>query len=270
MKKMFNIASLAIVTALLPNLLSAYAPLIARGTADVTPGASYFDTKDFYNKNGKKLDSYNHFQRVRSDLLVEAGVTDKDNLSFWGAYDYVEDRLNGIEYEFTDAEIGWKRSLIEWDNAIFSAEILALVPYEQKYEPEIKYGRWGGEFAFLYAQTYNVCDYKVTLDGRLGYRWYSGFPSDQIRSDISAWVDVSCHWQFLAQSSVEYGLFNGKEPPNYSFFFYNAKYRVWKGRLEAIYYVTERFAITAGYMRHFMGENIAYGGEVYAKVTYCF
>lgn len=268
MKMTFS--SLALVSALIPTFLTAYAPLQPKGTADVTPTVSYFDTEHFFNKNGKKLYSYNDFQRTRLDILVEAGITDTDALSYWTSYDQVHDHLNGDEYEFPDAELGWKRLLAEWDDAVFSAELLAIIPYEKKYIPDIRYGKWGGEFALLYAQTYNVCDYKITLDGRLGYRWYSGFPSDQIRSDLSAWIDVSCHWQFLAQSSVEYGLFNGDEPPNYSFFFYNANYRVWKGRVEAIYYVNERFAITAGYMRHFMGENIATGGEVYGRVTYCF
>lgn len=255
---------------LLPSFLTAWAPLIPKRSVVVTGSASYFDTDHFYDKEGDKLKSYNHFERTQASLLVDAGITNTDNLSFFLPYDDIKDYLDGDDTDIGDMEIGWKRSLIEWDNAIFSSEVILVAPLISEYLPDIRYGRWGVEGALMYAETFFPFGYKTTLDGRIGYRWYSGFPSDQIRSELSAWVDFSSHWQLLAQSAVEYGLFDGKEPPNHSFFFYNAKYRVWKGRVELNYYVTPKLCLTAGYMRHFMGQNIAAGGEYIGRVTYCF
>lgn len=254
----------------LPSLLTAYAPLIPQGRATLDATYSFFDTDHFYDRNGKSLYSYNSFQRHEMTVLAEAGLSSKDNLSIKAGFDVIHDRLNGELDEFSDAELGWKRSLVEWDNAILSSELLMIFPIEQNYQPEVRYGRWGAEGALLYAQSYFPCDKKLTLDGRLAYRWYSGFPSDQVRSELSCWLDLSCRWQLLAQTRVEYGLDNGHEPKNISFFFWNAKYRVWQGKLEAIYYLSNRLALSAGYMRHFMGERIAVGGEWYAKVLFCF
>lgn len=250
--------------------LSAYAPLIPKGEIDFSGSVSSFDTKYFYNKEGKQVDSYNTFHRIQTEVLLEFGATDKDNLTLYAVYDFIKDRLNGDSNELGDPEIRWKRSLVEWDCAIVSAEIIAIVPFINKYEPEVRYGRYGGEAALLGAQTFFPFGYKTTLDGRIAYRFYSGFPSDQIRSDLSVWIDITRQWQFFAQSSVEFGLFNGKEPPNHSFFFYNAKYRVWKGIFGVSYSVTDRIAFNASYMRHFIGQNIAVGGEWIAGITYCY
>lgn len=260
-----------LLLALLPALLSAsWAPLLPKGRIGVTGTFSSFDTQHFYNKEGDKLKSYNDFERDQGEILLEGGLTHRDNLWAYGVYDYVLDHLNGNSYEFGDSELGWKHGWMEWDDAIFSTEIIAIVPFHQSYQPEIRYGKWGCEAALLYAQTYFPFGYKATLDGRLGYRYYSGFPSDQLRSELSCWVDLSNRWQVLVQSAVEFGLFNGNEPPNHSFFFYNAKYRVWKGRLELNYYISDRWSITGGYMRHFLGQNIAAGGEWLVRMNYCF
>lgn len=250
--------------------IPSYAPLIPKGCRTVSTSFARFETEHFYGKHGQIKKSYNHFIRDQINVAIEYGISSKNSIALWSAFDLIHDHLNGNAYRLEDAELRFKQALFLKENSILAAEAIAIIPYENRYYPEVRYGRIGAEGALLYAQTFFPNGVKTTLDVRMGYRWYSGFPSDQIRSAITVWSDLSCRWQLLAQMSVEYGIFNGKEPFNRSFFFYNANYRVCKGRLEAIYYITEKLALSAGYMRHFYGQNIAFGGEWSARLAFCF
>lgn len=259
---------------LFPSFLLAdvpsYTPLIPKGCRAVTTSFARFETEHFYGKQGQIKKSYNHFTRDQINVFIEYGLSSKNSFAIWSAFDLIQDHLNGNAYRIEDAEVRFKQALRLKENSILAAEAIAIIPYENRYYPEVRYGRFGAEGALLYAQTYFPYGVKTTLDARVGYRWYSGFPSDQIRAAATIWSDLSCRWQLLAQMSVEYGLFNGQEPLNRSFFFYNANYRVWKGRLEAIYYLSEKLALSAGYMRHLYGQNIAVGGEWYGRLAFCF
>ena len=255
---------------LIPSLACAFAPLIPKYVRSVTGTFSRFETGHFFDKHGHVLKSHNEFARNQYELLIECGLSSRNNLSLWGAFDCIEDHLNGNSYELADFELSWKQALREWDNAILSTELMLIIPALKSYEPEIRYGRYGMEAALLYAQTCFPKGYKTTFDTRLAYRWYSGFPSDQIRGELSCWVDLSCRWQLLAQTGIDFGLFNGKEPLNRSFFFYNANWRVFRARIEAIYYINNSLALSAGYLQHLLGQNTAVGGEWYGRLSFCF
>lgn len=254
----------------LSSTLLAYAPLIPKGCRLLTAGYSRFETEHFYDKQGTVKKSYNHFMRNQIDLKVEYGISSRNSLAIWSAFDLIDDHLNGHAYSIADAEVTFKQALKTTERSILAAELVAIIPYAYTYHPELRYGRLGAEGALLYAQTFFPYGIKTTVDARLGYRWYSGFPSDQVRAALAAWIDLSCRWQLLAQTSIEYGLFNGKEPLNRSFFFFNANYRVWKGSLEAIYYISAKTSLTLGYRQHFYGQNIAVGGEVYGTLAFSF
>jgi hypothetical protein len=254
----------------LPCALSAYAPLVPKARAVATLSFAQFDTSHFYDKEGDKLKSYNIFQRNLYSLMLEAGVSETDNISAWIAPTEIQDHLNGDEFDIADTEIAWKRGWLFWDDAIFSTELTAIIPVSQSYIPDIRYGRFGAQASVLYAQTFFPLGYKTTVDGSLGYRWYSGFPSDQVRASLAAWIDFSCRFQLLLETSGDIAIFNGKQPIDYSFFFYNANPRVWRGRAELNYYASDRLSFTLGYLYHFLGQNIAAGGEWIARMSYCF
>ncbi|MCB1113476.1 MAG: hypothetical protein KDK62_01835 [Chlamydiia bacterium] len=255
---------------LVPSLVFAYAPLTPKGRAITTFGFSQFDSTQFYDKEGDKLKSYNSFQRNLFSLEIEAGVTECDTLSFYLPVMEVLDHLNGNEYDLGDGAVSWRRGWLFWDDAIFSSEIALIFPFREQYLPDLRYGRYGLEGKLLYARSFFAKGYKTTFDGEIGCLWYAGFPSDQVRGRLSAWVDLSAYFQILAETHLDWGFFNGKEPLNPSFFFWNANYRVWSGRVALNLFFTERFMVSAGYMHHFWGQNIAVGGQWEVKGSYCF
>src|SRR5262245_13877772 len=113
---------------LLPLSLFACAPLIPKGSRVVTSTLSYFETHHFFSTHGQVLKSYNDFQRTQIDILAEYGLSHRNNVSVWVAFDAIRDHLNGNAYEFADAEVRWKQALRRGECSILSAELIALVP----------------------------------------------------------------------------------------------------------------------------------------------
>ena len=104
-----------------------------------------------------------------------------------------------------------------------------------------------------------------------GYRVYSGFPSDQIRAYLDLFYNYgSRKWYLWLQGKLEYGVFNGKRKEHFNQILFNPNYRLFKGAIRFVGFVTPSLYIEGGYFQHLWGENVGTGGGALVGCGYVF
>jgi len=220
----------------------------------------YYRTDHFWNSSGKRLSCDNHFKKKKTSTYVEYGLTCTDTLSALASYTFVDESLNGSASGLGDFEIGWKHKLWEYSEHTISAQAVGIIPASE-YRPALRYGRAGAEVNLLYSNSFYIPRHGQCgrTHFRVGYRSYIGFPSDQIRADAKVCYSISPKVQLLAQTSLEYGLFNGRSRVSQSNFALNPNYRLFKAQLQCVFHLWS-IPLTLGYRWHVWGRNVGTGG----------
>lgn len=228
----------------------------------------YHETHNFWNKNGDKRSSYSNFERKEFDGFIDYGVTDWDTLRVRGQWVRIEEDLDGRRMGFEEFQVSWKHYLCCYMGHHVSARLMAIIPAETDYKPPLRYGEYGGELSILASNNFTFCDRCGWYDLHLGYRAYSGFPSDQIRADVRAEYPLFWKINIAASGHLEYGLWNGRDKKNKSLIWLNSKYRLFKGRVEANMCLCDCASVTVGYTRHLWGRDVGTGGGVYTGIRF--
>lgn len=225
------------------------------GEIDCLLSYSHYDTDHFWNKHGKKLPTHNHFRRQAYTLYAEYALRCEDSFTFDGGYDVIRESLNGPTLGLEDFELGWKHMVYSTDTAALTTQITALIPGGVK-RSSLRYGQWGIQAELLYSDQYGDGWYDLGL----GYRYYQGFPSDQIVADAAVGYDFSRCLQFIAALQLEYGLFNGQARKNFNNIVFNPNYRLLNGQIECDYRLMRHVTLVAGGFTHLWGNNVGSGG----------
>ena len=217
-----------------------------------------YETEHFWNKTGSRRSAHNDFIKREVEIYGELGITPCDTLTAKASWARAQERLNGRTFGFSDIELGWRRFLWSYASRTFAARALAIIPVETTYIPAIRYGRFGGELDLLM----NWCCY----DFLVGYRYYDGFPSDQIRAEACMRWEISSRITFVGEANIEWGLFNGDSRPDASLFLFQPNYRLFKVKAEAQFKLCQYISTNVGYFQHVWGENIGTGGGFYGGI----
>lgn len=217
---------------------------------------------EFWNSKGKRCKAYNDFKNYEFTLYAEYGLTCTDTLLLEAGWARVDESINGKTLGFDDLKVGWKHYLgSKWDH-LFSAELVAIVPTKNTHIPGVRYGKYGGEINLLLTR-----DFCGWLDGdydlRLGYAKFEGFPSDQILLDAVVNIFPFSRLRLSAGGFLEYGLFNGKSQDDESLFLFRSNYRLFRGELQATFWIHNDAAIFVGYQKNLWGRNVGTQGGVY-------
>lgn len=231
---------------------------------------STYNTSHFWNKNGKKLPSYNDFHKKTYHAYSEYGLTSLDTLGIWGSYSRIEESVNGRTIGFADFEINWRHLWCQYNGHNFATQVIAIVPAESTYKPGLRYGRYGGEISLLYLREFDFYHRGAWCETRLGYRTYDGFPSDQIRADLMVGYQLFSRLEIMAEAFLDFGLFNGDFYVNQNVILYNPNYRLLKLQVEGYLTLTDFAYINVGYFQHVWGENIGTGGGLFAGACLIF
>lgn len=237
----------------------------APGEVDLLPTYSYYMTDHFWNKRGKRLKAFNRFRKHSGLLYAEYAFNGCNSFTFNGGYSRICESLNGNSQGFEDSEVGWKHLFYENDSSAFTVEVIGIIPSGKK-KSSFRYGQFGAEVNGLFSRYFNICDRWAWVDASLGYRYYSGFPSDQIRSSLAVGYFVTSQLQVIASMQLDYGLFNGVARRNRNHIAFNANYRLLSAKLEAAMRVTSWLTLTAGGYGHLWGQNVGTGGGVFGAV----
>lgn len=238
-------------------------------TAFLSIGYRHYSTKQFWNKQGNKKPSFNRFDLNEYRFYGQYGLTPIDTIGLYGAYDRIQESLNGRSMGWVDFEIDWKHLLWRTCDQQLAMQFIVIIPSNSEFKPALRYGRFGGEGALSYRHLFYIRNRRGWLDLRGGYRTYQGFPSDQLRAQArigyTVYMNGYLKFDLEASSDLEYGVFNGQRHFNQSLIAFASNYRLLKVQVETVIYVCERYAFSLGYDWHAWGVNVGTGGEFFAN-----
>lgn len=228
------------------------------GEFDFLFSYSHYDTEHFWNKHGKQLPAYNYFRRQAYSAYAEYAIRCQDSIIFDGGYDVIRETMNGPTLGLEDFELGWKHMIYSTDTAALTTQLIALIPCGQK-RSSLRYGQPGFEADLLYSDQFCYGWYDLGL----GYRYYHGFPSDQIVADAALGLDITTCWQVIGALQLEYGLFNGRSSKNFNNIVFNPNYRLLNGQIECDFRLMEHITLVLGGFKHLWGINVGAGGGIF-------
>lgn len=230
---------------------------------------SYYKTEHFWNQNGKRLPSFNKFNRKSYRLDMEYDINCKHAVYLKGGYTMVDERLNGRSRGIEDPEASWQYLFCGDACSALSGRVTAIIPVGPK-KSCVRYGKFGAEFKLLYSRIVEVLCHECWYDLGFGYRAYTGFPSDQIRADVSLGCTIRPNIWILSSTQLYYGLFNGKSKANRNNICFNPNFRLITTQVQGIVQVHRYLAFNAGGFFHLWGENIGAGGGAYGGMWLIF
>lgn len=257
-------------------VLSICSVMLCAETAYMLPQGKFFfcseyqhyKTDHFWNHKGSKKDSFSDFDMNSYRARLAYGLSCKDTISLKGAYIRIDEKLNGRTLGMDDLELSWKRHFGCWNGKLISAQLTTIIPMGDKKQP-VRYGSWGAEAAILMSKPWSYHSFCGWIDSSLAYRWYEGFPSDQIRASFIFGTQLN-RWTLVNSNFIDYGLWNGKKQIGHSMIRKSANYRLWKTQLELRYQICRWLCLSGGYFQHLWGRNVGTGGGYFGNFSFCF
>ncbi|MGB9668655.1 MAG: hypothetical protein ACPL0D_07035 [Thermosulfidibacteraceae bacterium] len=176
------------------------------GEVFIAPFFYYYSAKDYYDRNGNKKPIGCTFEKQEIQIYGEYGLTNKTTLTFKLPYDRL--KCARETSGFSDLEVGFIRQIRAFPNGSFSAYGTAIIPtgYSIHKDPRLGYGRLGLEGGILDGISGNL----GFLDTGLGYRYYFGYPSSQVRYYATGGLNLYKNLQLITTLDLQIGLGDGK------------------------------------------------------------
>lgn len=237
----------------------------APGEIDFLLTYSNYATKHFWNKHGKKLPTYNRFDRDAYLLYSDYAFNDANKFTLNAGFAHVTESLNGNSSAFEDVEASWQHLLYAPKEAALSAEVVGIIPVGNR-KSSIRYGRWGVQANVLYSKYFCICTKTAWYDLLLGYRYYDGFVSDQLRASTAVGTFITDSLQLIASSQLEWGLSKGRSSLYDNNVVFNPMYRLVRVKLEANWRLYKYISLSGGGYWHAYGRNVGAGGGFFVGV----
>lgn len=230
------------------------------GTLFLAPEFWTYNTSHYWNRSGERLYSGGEFDKKEANLYAEYGLDDNNTLVGKALYDWIDETNKGKTVGFEDFEVAWRRLLCKGKETVMSTQMWLVIPSGKSNKQALRYGRFAYEWDFLYGQSFKFFENYGFLDCGLGYRWYFGYPSDQVRAHINLGVDYTKKWQFITSLYLEYGVYNGRRQVIQELIVNDPNYRLLKGFFTLRYRLSGKVSMVAGVYSHIWGRNVGTGG----------
>lgn len=232
--------------------------LKTRGEVSSIVQYTHYETDHFWNRHGDKKKAYNRLRQNEIELYSEVGITNCDTLGIDANYVNNEEKLNWTSRGFGDVELCWKRYLASAGGYLFSSRIVGIIPVGDK-KTTVRYGEWGFELDLHCQKDFMLCNRFGWYELLGGYRYYHGFPSDQIKFHAVVGYHVFDRFRIIGGLYLNYGIENGKQfhgpiltlPP---------RYRLLKAEIHGVVHLANCVSVFVGGFQHLWGENIGTGG----------
>ncbi len=241
------------------------------GKCFVSLQSYYYETNEYFDSGGSRKSRGGTFEKFEFNPYVECGLTTKDTLVLNIFYDWLRDNVSGTTKKtngFADIEAGWRRLLLKRDPHVFSAQLLGIFPadYDIEDDPRLGYGRYGMEASVLYGRYFKLSGRYGFFDSQLGFRSYFGYPSEQIRTNLTLGYDLFKRIQVLCSSELHYGLDNGAEKTVGRNITVEPQYRLLKITGALRFRITADYSVVGAAYCHAWGENTGADGGFYGSL----
>lgn len=234
------------------------------GAIDLLFSYSTYSADHFRNKKGRRHPTYNHFSTQNYKVYSEYSFNDQNSFTLNGGYSFGKTSLNGNKFGFNDIELGWKHLIFGDEDSALTLKLIGIIPC-MKHKSLITYGQWGAQAGFIYSRFFSFYNFCSWYDVDAAYRWYEGFPSDQIRAHVALGVDLGSHfaffWSCIGSCFLEYGVYNGKERYYKNHILLNPNYRLIKAQGECRFSpsIFPNLTLTLGGFVHVWERQISLG-----------
>lgn len=228
---------------------------------------TYFQSANkYFDEKGSLRSLKCKFQKSEFQVYGEYGLDKKHTITFKLPYDILKcgsDRTTDIG----DLELGIIRNLRRGESNSLSAYGNLLIPtgYSINQSPRIGYGR----FAFETGVLYGLSGKWGYFDSGIGFRYYLGYPSSQLRSYVGGGVNITRNIQLLTFVDVIIGLGDGKRKvlgeniflePDYKLVQLNIASKISYGKI----------SLVPGYQRVLYGKNTGVAHGFFLSIWYDF
>lgn len=235
------------------------------GEWDTLISYSYYSTDHFWNAKGKKLPTFNHFHS-QSGFLYSEYAWNSCN-SFWisGGYTAVRESLNGNSQGIDDVEVGWKHLLASNGTNALTAELEGIIPVGKR-KSSVRYGTGGAQASLLYSDQFFLGNFPSWYDLGLGYLYYHGGPSDQVRAMAALGLGVNSFITFVGSSLFDCGVGNGNRHCNSNNVVFAPDYKRLSGQIECLFSIHTCSFVSLGAFAHLWGRNVGAGGGCFGGI----
>lgn len=233
------------------------------GEIDLLLSEEYYSTNHFWNKSGRLLPTYNEFKSYSTLLYAEYSINGTNSLTLNGGYSMVQESLNGNSCGWEDIECGWKALLFRRHHQVFTSELIAIIPAGRK-KSSLRYGVAGIQASLLCSDLFYLLGKPGWYDIDLGYRYYDGFPSDQVILNIATGYQLFQGISLIATGELLYSVNNGRSEENFNNIVYNPNIRLLNGKIECLATIFPFLYVTVGIHKHLWGQHVGAGGGCYA------
>lgn len=228
-----------------------------------------YKTRHFWNSSGKTLSAFNKFTFQGVSLFLKYGVTEFDTIVARGAHAFIHESMNGNSIGFEDTELGWRRALFVSCNYTLAAQWLMIIPSGGE-KDSLRYGRYGTEVDLHGTKYFWWNKNPAWVEALVGYRFYSGFPSDQIIARTRVGFDYTPWFQLSFAAVLNYGVFNGTKSFSGPSILLEPNFRLFKIELETLFRLTCWAYAKIGGFKHVWGRNVGTGEGWYAGLLFDF
>jgi len=266
MKTLISIYFILYILLILPSALPAF---FEGCDLDIYTAYKQYKTDHIWNRQGKKINIHNDFRQREYQLFADYYFTRNDCLSLHSSFVEIEEILNRNTRGFTDPELIWTHCFYSNGTESLCTELTAIIPVAgQKHE--LRYGRFGGELGLYYSTCVDLSSHPVYFDATLGYRAYSGYPSDQIRNTFIVGSYLLPGFYLEGRTDLHFGVFNGKSHMHHPLVFFNANYRLLKAQIRGVLNIYSGFYVSLGCFGHVWGQNVGTGGGFLTEAWFVF
>lgn len=198
---------LVILIVLYPSIVFASAWVREKGEIFFSLSSYYQYADKYFDASGDRRDIGCKFEKLEIQLYGEYGLDNVNTLTYKVPFSSLKCR-NEETSGFGDLEVGLIRNLSKGKKHSFSVYGNILIPtgYSINESPRIGYGRFAVEGGFLFG----FSDRWGFWDSGVGYRYYFGYPSSQLRLYGGGGINLVKGFQLLTFVDAQIGLGDGE------------------------------------------------------------
>jgi len=237
-----------------------------KGEFFLAPQAYYYTADKYWNRHGSKKEIGCTFKKWEYATYGEYGLDDETTITF--RIPYIRIECGGSsESGLGDIEAGVIRRLRSWDSSVLSFQLLSVIPTGYSIDKDLRlgYGRFGIEPSLLFG----FGQESYFLEGGVGYRYYFGYPSDQIRGYGRAGLKGN-GWMLIDTLDVQWGLNNGDTKRVGRNITVEPYYRLVQNDIDLVVNLFDGLSLSVGFVKALWGRNTGDGKNFYAQLWFRF
>lgn len=218
-----------------------------------------YQATKYWDHNSREKDIGATYDKKELNLYFEYGLGGDRTLVMQSAWDHITSgsgRAEGV----SDLEISLIQKLREDGPQVLSAKALIIIPgsYPTDRVPLIGYGISGAELGLMLGRSFE----SWYLDSALSYRYYDGYPSDQLRGNLALGYDLIRTVRAKGELSAIYGLENG-QPILINEIVIPPDYRLLQADLSLEFKLDPKLSMVLGYNQALSGRDTGVGSTFY-------